>query len=283
VGVNYKIKNMKKTTCFKIVLIALLSIVYSCNNKIVGKEQKGLSQGETAQVKEVEPIDTHSSKNSLDWEGVYKGVLPCADCEGIKTTITLFKDNTYSIASEYLGKSDNPVYNKGIFIWNQAGSIISLDREGQNNQYKVGENVLIHLDNDGNPITGDLADKYKLMKNYSDLKLENKKWVLTELMGQIVEPSKEGKIAFVTFSSEEARVSGNNGCNLFSGGYELKNGGRIEVGQMINTMMACNNMDQASTFMSVLQKADNYTVVDDILHLNKARMAPLAKFTISED
>ena len=34
----------------------------------------------------------HNSQNSLDWEGVYKGILPCADCDGIETEIVINSD-----------------------------------------------------------------------------------------------------------------------------------------------------------------------------------------------
>ena len=37
---------------------------------------------------------THNAQNSLDWNGTYKGVLPCADCAGIEKEITLYKDQT---------------------------------------------------------------------------------------------------------------------------------------------------------------------------------------------
>ena len=35
---------------------------------------------------------SHNSMNSLDWEGIYTGLLPCADCEGIQTVIKLNRD-----------------------------------------------------------------------------------------------------------------------------------------------------------------------------------------------
>jgi heat shock protein HslJ len=37
-------------------------------------------------------------------------------------------------------------------------------------------------------------------------------------------------------------------------------------------------MEKEATFMEALQKADNYSIQGKILSLNKARMAPLAKF-----
>jgi len=47
-----------------------------------------------------------NSLNSLDWPGIYRGVLPCADCEGIETEIKINADLTYVISSTYLGKNE---------------------------------------------------------------------------------------------------------------------------------------------------------------------------------
>ncbi|HEV8577440.1 MAG TPA: copper resistance protein NlpE [Thermoanaerobaculia bacterium] len=39
---------------------------------------------------------------------VYEGVLPCADCQGVRTVLTLFDDDsTYKLVETYLGALDN--------------------------------------------------------------------------------------------------------------------------------------------------------------------------------
>lgn len=45
-----------------------------------------------------------TSQNALDWNGTYKGTLPCADCEGIETELTLNLDGNYLYKATYLGK-----------------------------------------------------------------------------------------------------------------------------------------------------------------------------------
>ena len=73
------------------------------------------------------PADTaHASKTSLDWDGIYRGVLPCADCEGIETTITLSKDAHYTLATRYLGKSDSVFERSATFNWSEQGNTIQL-------------------------------------------------------------------------------------------------------------------------------------------------------------
>jgi heat shock protein HslJ len=111
-------------------------------------------------------IDTHNSKNALDWQGTYKGITPCADCEGIATEVILNNDLTYIIKTKYLGKNNEKVFEeKGTFTWDKTGTtIIFNDFKGKPNQYKVGENKLIQLDMKGKIITGALAEKYVLTK-----------------------------------------------------------------------------------------------------------------------
>lgn len=111
-------------------------------------------------------MDTHNSQNALDWPGIYKGITPCADCEGIETRISLNKELTFVIQTKYLGKGDGQVFEeRGNFTWDKTGGIISLaGLKGKPSQYKVGENKLTQLDMEGKTITGQLADKYVLTK-----------------------------------------------------------------------------------------------------------------------
>jgi len=226
--------------------------------------------------------DGHNSRISVDWNGIYKGTIPCADCEGIQTEITLMEDGRFERRTTYLGKDGETRFDKGNFTWNDAGSSVTLALEdGGTQQYQVGENILFHLDQEGNRITGNLADNYTLMKNKADPMLENKKWILTELMGQEVTFENEKREASLTFDSETGRLSGSDGCNRVMGSYELQEGNRISFGRgMASTMMACPDMETPDRFNEVLNTVDNYTIADGVLSLNKARMAPLARFKL---
>jgi hypothetical protein len=42
--------------------------------------------------------------------------------------------------------------------------------------------------------------------------------------------------------------------------------------------MACDGLELENEFMGILEKADSYYITNNILQLNRARMAPLAKF-----
>jgi len=109
--------------------------------------------------------NTHNSRNSLDYQGTYTGTMPCADCSGIYTEITLTEDS-YTMKTVYEGKgkdSENTFTDSGSYTWDSNGNIITLGNDSTN-RYQVGENALYALDMDGNQITGDLADMYILKK-----------------------------------------------------------------------------------------------------------------------
>lgn len=110
--------------------------------------------------------DKHNASNSLDWAGTYRGTLPCADCEGIATELTLNQDNTYWLKTSYLGKGVSEFEEKGTFSWNEAGNTITLSgAKNKPSQYFVAENKVIQFDMAGNKITGSLSENYILKKH----------------------------------------------------------------------------------------------------------------------
>ncbi|MEE2001886.1 copper resistance protein NlpE N-terminal domain-containing protein [Alkalimonas sp. MEB108] len=224
----------------------------------------------------------HNSRNALDWDGRYEGVLPCADCEGIKTKLTLQQDGRYQLESQYLGKSNQVFREQGTFEWDSSGQIIQLQRpQPGGDQFFVGENRLWQLDMAGQRITGELAEQYQLHKappaELASAPLAGTRWQLTELMGQ---PLSANNPAYIVFSSTEPRVYGNAGCNRFFGSYELNTGQmRLRLSGIGMTQMACMQDTIEPEFSEVLQSFDNFNLTDDSLTLNRARMAPLARFT----
>jgi uncharacterized lipoprotein NlpE involved in copper resistance len=143
-----------------IVLFLLCTAIVSCNQA----SQSG-SNSDSAQAAAVTAPDMHNAQNSLDVAGTYKGTLPCADCEGIETTITLNNDSTYSRTDKYLGKGNNEFKADGKWHFLADGNTIALnDGKDKPVKFKVGENTLTMLDTEGKEITGALAEHYVLKK-----------------------------------------------------------------------------------------------------------------------
>ncbi len=110
-------------------------------------------------------FDMHNARIALDYVGSYSGVLPCADCEGIRTEVILVDESQFIRKTQYIGQDDMVFEESGIYTWDEAGNTITLEGADEPNQYFVSENRIFHLDKDGNRIEGELAEKYILKKN----------------------------------------------------------------------------------------------------------------------
>lgn len=228
------------------------------------------------------PPTGDTSRNALDWPGRYRGVLPCADCEGIETVITLGGDQRYTLATRYLGREPVAREVAGTFAWNDAGNVITLGGlEHQPAQYLVGENVLIQLDLQGQRITGELASRYRLDRLADAAAadpLAGTRWQLVELYGRPVEPAADGRRPYLLFAPGGGSVSGFAGCNRITGGYAVPAPARLSFSRIARTMMACAaDMEVEEAFLRALETVDGYATSGGTLSLHRARMAPLAR------
>ncbi|ENX34820.1 hypothetical protein F889_01458 [Acinetobacter colistiniresistens] len=154
---------MKKS----IIAISLASIFLVACNKAETPKTDEQTPPATSTESSAEVVDSaHTAENSLDWNGTYKGVLPCADCEGIETQLELNQDKTFELKETYLGKGDGKAFeSKGKFTFDSKNtSVIELDKAGDGRKYFVAEGYLKALDTEGKEITGELAEKYELQK-----------------------------------------------------------------------------------------------------------------------
>lgn len=230
---------------------------------------KSTKKTQTSEVK----TSADKSMTSIDWAGIYQGVLPCADCEGIKTQIVLQNDLSYALETSYIGKNEKVFKTHGTFKWDENGSKITLDNENKQ-IYQVGENRIFHLDKDGNRITGDLADKYIMEKE--NIELTGKYWKLVTLNGTPVEIGV--REAFMSFTAEENRVHGNSSCNRFNGKYELLDGNRIKFSPFAMTKMACIGNNIEGEFMQIFEKTTSYSLTSNELIFQDENETTLAKF-----
>lgn len=223
------------------------------------------------------PDPAHNSRNSLDWAGTYRGDLPCADCEGITTVVTLGEDGAFREHTRYLGKTSGQteLSRAGNFEWSADGGTVTLAGD-EPTPYRVGENHLTRLALDGSAMTGALADRYVLTKITPQV--TGWRWTLVELRGQPL--GQVERAPFVVLNATENRATGFGGCNSLSGGFVLDEATlRLRFEQMASTLRACvTGMDIEQALHEVLGMVDNYSLSGDQLSLNRARMAPLARF-----
>ncbi len=107
-------------------------------------------------------IDEHSAEYSLDYEGIYKGTYPCADCSGIQVSLTLNTNKTFVYEMIYLDKKNEHFVYKGNYSVKE--NILTIKENDKPTYFFIGENTLTLLDKDLKPNTGKLANYYKLKK-----------------------------------------------------------------------------------------------------------------------
>lgn len=156
---------MKKKSILMTAILAMSILVVSC------KDQKNeeVSSESTTEVNgsentSFEGQDGHNAQNSLDWAGEYTGTIPCADCPGIDVTIALNVDGSFTKKNVYQEKENGTFEEKGTFTWDQSGSIVTLNSGDDSSLFQVQEGRLLMLDQEGQKITGDLANMYVLIK-----------------------------------------------------------------------------------------------------------------------
>jgi len=195
------------------------------------------------------PVDSHTSRNSLDWAGVYEGVLPCADCPGIQTRLTIGSDGTFERQTRYLDRETLPRTERGQFTWHASGNAISLDANGGGQQYAVGEGRLIQLNRDGtrpdpqapNRVLTRVYGQPAAGGSLSQI-LENHRWTLVSATdagnrrNDALFPVADHPFVF-NFSGAGLNAKGS--CNSLRGSYQIDAAGQLNVGRMAATMMAC--------------------------------------------
>jgi heat shock protein HslJ len=256
----------------KMIVIAVLAIVfglYSCNN--ANKSEKK------------QAVVADNSQNSLDWEGTYSGIVPCADCMGISVILNMTKNADYSLEIKYIGKSDDYIKSEGKFIWSDDGNSITLDKgepfDGFK-MFKIEENKVKMLDTQGAEIVGELANNYIL--NKVDDQLVEKYWKLKTLNGEDIQWSSiNGKEEpHIILRISESRVSGNGGCNGIIGSYETTGNKKIKFTQMVSTMKACPNMEIENAFLKSFEKVASYEINKSELILKDVNNNEITKFEV---
>lgn len=107
--------------------------------------------------------------------------------------------------------------------------------------------------------------------------LLNQEWILTELHQQPVQTDTGGKNPYLLLKSETNKVSGNGGCNSFSGNYSL-DGKMLRFSDFISTKMACDKLDMEYKFLNTLKQCFSFQIINDTLVLYDEQGQSIALF-----
>lgn len=150
---------MKKT----IFILGLTAVIASCGSGEQKTEETATTVADT--VKAETPVVETPAPPTVT---LYAGTLPCADCAGIQTELSLKSDSSWSMHIIYdkrpaKGPGSNELNEEG--KWMMHGDTVHLmGRKDAPSKYIKTDSSLIQLDMQGKRIEGKLASKYVLKK-----------------------------------------------------------------------------------------------------------------------
>ena len=286
----------------KYILLFLLVSIVSCQKQSVADKKI---------------VETYNAKISGNYIGTYKGTLPCIDCQGMETEITINENATFCIKTKYLGKGEKVFIQKGNFKWNKQGTTIILtDIKSGPNHYLVGKNTLNQLSATGKKETGSLADEYILTKKSATATLSIEtasknsaatvdlnsriatttviqkvnpavgKYTLAETKWKLVSLNKEkvdqkGKdVYYLKLKSKDGRFVALSGCNTILGYFVMPSSTTLTFSGITSTKLACADLETESHFFTMLGLINSYKLDNETLTLFDADKKELSKFEV---
>jgi hypothetical protein len=109
------------------------------------------------------PVD-----HSQEFHGVFYGYLPCNDCAGVKTTLSLKQNNNYLLVTQPARDSSREFYEKGKYNWDDEKHTVVLtpNKDSGAHHYLIeDEGTIVQINNDGSRMTGQAPDRYILRRS----------------------------------------------------------------------------------------------------------------------
>lgn len=165
---------LKRNLTLLLYITSCLSLFTIISNPAIAKSDKQ-AMGEVQKARAM----TQQHKNHTKYQGlldekqkfrgVYYGYLPCEDCDGIKSTLSLKNKNNYLLVTQYAKTSTREFYEKGKYTWDDKTSTVTLvsRKDAKTRKYQIKDDeTLIYLTPEGKSMGKD-QDKYTLRRGDS--------------------------------------------------------------------------------------------------------------------
>jgi copper homeostasis protein (lipoprotein) len=248
--------------------------------------------------------DAGESRGPIALPARYEGVLPCADCSGIRYVLDLREGGRVVVRITYLGKGEGEGTSfEDIGQWSVGpdGRTITIRSDSERSiplHFTVMDpQTLRKLDTEGKEIQSEANHNLRRVEPYSPLiaevpqattdaspatglALENNPWKLVDLGGAPIRASGP-QVPNLRLDGTQKRVSGFGGCNRIAGGYELE-GETLRFPALISTKMACPDMELETQFLAAVNATTGWRITGDRLELLGSDGQVLARFAHDE-
>lgn len=156
---------MNRQTLAIAIAFATLSIA-GCKREAAAPpavEAAPVEATKSAVISEIDHNSPASAAPAFDikaFAGLYAGIVPCADCPGIDTSIAFTPEGTYSMSETYQEEGGGSFVTKGTWTVREDGKTVLLDPEDKEERDRwyevVSATELRALDRDGKAIDSKL-------------------------------------------------------------------------------------------------------------------------------
>ncbi|MBJ3813351.1 envelope stress response activation lipoprotein NlpE [Shimwellia pseudoproteus] len=144
----------------KIIKLSLVIALLAGGGALIGCNNRSDAQP----LKAVQETEMKAMQQS------WRGVIPCADCEGIETSLFLGKDGTWVMNAHYQGVAKTPSSFASYGRWARtADKLVLTNAKGEKSYFRVAGDRLEMLNDDGTRIQSSL--NYTLLPVTADLPL----------------------------------------------------------------------------------------------------------------
>ena len=156
---------MNRQTLAIAIAFATLSIA-GCKREAAAPPAVEAALAESTKSAVISEIDHNSPASAAPafdikaFAGLYAGIVPCADCPGIDTSIAFTPEGTYSMSETYQEEGGGSFVTKGTWTVREDGKTVLLDPEDKEERDRwyeiVSATELRALDRDGKAIDSKL-------------------------------------------------------------------------------------------------------------------------------
>lgn len=167
--------------------------------------------------------------------GTYRGVLPCADCEGVQYKLSLSSDDQFELKEYHADHSCEECTHRGNFNFDKERKRLRLPLDGKQMRFQFKDEFLFLLDEGGEPVVGEISESTFLSK--SPLNFISAIWSLDSIAGNMVADSLQKRTHLRFLPDNNFTYTG--GCNECRGNYQSMIDGEIGLRSGACTKVAC--------------------------------------------
>lgn len=215
----------------------------------------------------------------------FAGVLPCADCRGIRYQLDLLPNARFSMTTQHLRDGDSQGTELSSGMWWISSELRKLmldsgpDGAGENvlEVWQVKDaRTLRKLDAQGDSIASTLNYELTRTDSLSLIGLDpqrefvptlaNTRWVPVRIRGHAVTVPAQQHEPWIVLDQKTRQVNGSGGCNAFTGIYEV-GVYTLRIRSLAATRMMCPGSGSEPAFLRALNETWGYRLAGHRLEL----------------